>query len=66
MGVEVFGDPHSMLHHGRADVVTGIDIDAAIERNQLPCCGPIMAAGFVQGFANEMEGHFNFRVLEVR
>lgn len=51
-GIKVFGDPHGVLDDGGANVVAGIDIDAAM--NQLSCSGPVMTAGFVQGFADEV------------
>ena len=36
------------------DVVIGIDIDTAHELDKRSCLGPIVAAGFVQIFADQM------------
>ena len=54
VGVEVFGDPYGVLEHGRVDIVARIDIDAAIELNQLPGTRPVVSARFIEGFADEM------------
>ena len=37
-----------------AEVVAGIDIDAAVELNQLPCSRLVMAASLIEGFADEV------------
>ena len=47
-----------MLEDGRANIIPGVDVDAAIELNESACSGPIMAPGLVECFPDEMESHF--------
>ena len=39
---------------GGFDVVVRVDVDAAHELNEFPGLGPVVAAGFVDRFANEV------------
>jgi len=54
LGVQIFGDTDSVPEDGGFDIVIGIDIDAAHELNEFPGLGPVVAAGFVDRFANEV------------
>lgn len=54
LGVQIFSDADGVPEDGGFDVVVGIDIDAAHELNEFPGLGPVVAAGFVDRFANEV------------
>ncbi len=56
--IQIFGDPHGVLEDGCADVFAGVDVNAAIERDEFPRPGPIVASGLVQCFADKMKRHF--------
>jgi hypothetical protein len=58
VGIEVFGDTDGMLENGGVDVVVGIEIDPAQQLDELSGPGPVVAAGLVEGFTDEVEGHF--------
>jgi hypothetical protein len=47
-----------VLENRRVDVVSGADVNPAHELDELARFGHIVAAGLVQSFANEVEGHF--------
>ena len=45
---------------------SGIDIDTPHELQEFPRVGLVVAAGLVYRFADEVECHSNFPVLQVR
>ena len=55
-----------MPENNGVDVVLGIDINAAHKLDELSRFSPVVAAGFVQSLADQMKGHSNCPVLEVR
>jgi hypothetical protein len=57
-GIEVLGDSDGVLEHRRVDLIAGIDIDAAVELNEVSGLRPVVAAGLIDGLADEVKGHF--------
>ena len=55
--VEIACDPHGMAEHDLVDVIARVDIDAAHELHHLAGLGKVMAAGFVDRLADEVERH---------
>ena len=52
-----------MLEDDRVDIVVGIDINATHKLDELSRRCQVMAAGFVQRFADEVESNTNFFVF---
>ena len=67
IGIEVAADADGMGEDGLIDVVVGIDIDAAHQLDELARLRQVVAAGLVEGLADEMKGHCsNLPVFQVR
>ena len=64
--VKIFGDPDRVLEDDGVDIVAGVDIDAAHKLDELARLGHVVAAGLIQSFADKVECHSNFPVLQVR
>ena len=64
--VEVVGDADGMPEDGGVDVVASVDIDTPHELDELARLGHVVAAGFIDGFADQVKGHSNLPVLQVR
>jgi hypothetical protein len=70
--IEVFRYANGVLEDRRADVVAGAHINTTHKLDKLPRFGLIMAAGLVDGLADQVKGHFqksrdfNYCVSEIR
>src|SRR3990170_1811956 len=64
--IQIPGNTDSVPEDGGVDVVVRIDVDTAHQLDQLSRLSSVVAASLVQGFANEVERHSNFPVLQVR
>lgn len=54
----IYCNPDSMPENSRVDVILGVDINSAHELDERPCFSSIMAAGFVQILADQIEWYF--------
>jgi hypothetical protein len=61
--IKISSDPDRVLEDRGVDVVGRVDVDPTHELDQLARLSQIMAAGLVQGFADEVECHSNCSVL---
>ena len=61
------GDADGMRQHGLVDRITCIDIDAAHEMDKLSGLRQVVASGFVDRLADEVNSHIShFRVFPIR
>ena len=54
LGVQIFSDADGVPEDGGFNVVVRVDVDAAHELYEFPGLGPVVTAGFVDRFANEV------------
>src|SRR5438552_5633387 len=66
LGVEIPCNSDSVLVDCRVYVVIRIDIDSSHKLDELSRLRAVVAACLVQRFADEVERHSNFLVLQVR
>ena len=51
------GDPHRVFQDDSLDIIACIDIDPAHELHELARFSLVVAAGFIDGLADEVKGH---------
>ena len=64
--VKIFGDPNRVLEDGGVDIVAGVNVYTAHKLDELARLSHVVAAGLIQSFADKMECHYRFPVLQVR